>query len=645
MINKLTLTTILVLLFGVCFSQGHKVDSLRIELLNAQEDTSRVLILAELSDYYKFNKPDSCIFYGNKAIQLARQINFPIGELRAFQSIVVTYNKLGNISKALQMNLQALKIAERNNLTDEVANKLFLMGNSYSLSGNYRKALPFYRQSKTLSDSIQDVAWSVMSEGNMGGAYLKLHMLDSATYYSESAYKRAVLLNTDWLTGTQLTRLGLLEQTKGNNILALNYYNRALSLNRNSSGRAELFYAIAKVYQQMNKSDSAILYANESLTIAQKDGFLSSIINASVLLAELFEKSDSQKAIYFNKMAITYKDSVSQLGNAMAIEGFIDFDNQERQFEIESATKEYQNKTRQYALLAGLCTFLLITFILYRNNKQKHKANQVLKTTLGNLKSTQSQLIQSEKMASLGELTAGIAHEIQNPLNFVNNFSEVNKELADELEQEIDQGNFEDAKAIAKDIKKNEEKINLHGKRADAIVKGMLQHSQTSNGVKEPTDINAVADEYLRLAYHGLKAKDKSFNAAMTTDFDQSIGNINIIPQDIGRVLLNLYNNAFYAVSEKHKQSIEGYEPMVSIVTRKINGELEIRVADNGNGIPDKVLDKVFQPFFTTKPTGQGTGLGLSLSYDIIKAHGGNINIRNTSGEGAEFIITLPNNA
>jgi signal transduction histidine kinase len=264
-----------------------------------------------------------------------------------------------------------------------------------------------------------------------------------------------------------------------------------------------------------------------------------------------------------------------------------------------------------------------------------------LRNTLDNLKSTQSQLIQSEKMASLGELTAGIAHEIQNPLNFVNNFSEVNKELVDELEQEAGKGNLEEVKAIAKDIRENEDKINHHGKRADAIVKGMLQHSRTSSGQKESTDINALADEYLRLAYHGLRAKDKSFTAVAKTDFDDTIGNINIIPQEIGRVILNLINNAFYAVDEKRKSGIENYEPTVSVSTKKVTGKVEIKVTDNGNGIPQKVLDKIFQPFFTTKPTGQGTGLGLSLSYDIVRAHGGEIKVNTKEGEGAEFIVYL----
>jgi signal transduction histidine kinase len=246
-------------------------------------------------------------------------------------------------------------------------------------------------------------------------------------------------------------------------------------------------------------------------------------------------------------------------------------------------------------------------------------------------------------MASLGELTAGIAHEIQNPLNFVNNFSEVSNELIDEMNNELEKGEIEEAREIASDLKQNLEKINHHGKRADAIVKGMLQHSRKSTGQKEPTDINALADEYLRLSFHGLRAKDKNFNATIETDFDNSIRKINIIPQDIGRVLLNLFNNAFYAVNEQKNKNLISYEPKVFVRTQKCDGKIQISVRDNGNGIPKKILDKIFQPFFTTKPTGQGTGLGLSLSYDIIKAHGGEIKVESEEGEGSEFVIQLPN--
>jgi signal transduction histidine kinase/DNA-directed RNA polymerase subunit N (RpoN/RPB10) len=275
---------------------------------------------------------------------------------------------------------------------------------------------------------------------------------------------------------------------------------------------------------------------------------------------------------------------------------------------------------------------------LFQIEEEKLRAE----TALQELQATQKQLIQSEKMASLGELTAGIAHEIQNPLNFVNNFSEVSKELLDEMRTALDNGDTIDAKEIANDIIQNLEKINHHGKRADAIVKGMLQHSRSSSAVKEPTDINALADEYLRLCYHGLRAKDKSFNASMKTDFDNSIGNINIIPQDIGRVVLNLLTNAFYVVDEKKKSGVSNYQATVSIGTKKVGDKALISVTDNGNGIPQKVLDKIFQPFFTTKPTGQGTGLGLSLSYDIIKAHGGEIKVETKDGEGSVFIILLP---
>ena len=303
-----------------------------------------------------------------------------------------------------------------------------------------------------------------------------------------------------------------------------------------------------------------------------------------------------------------------------------------------------------YAIIVGVVGYEIFKFQKVRalriakekaQKKELEQAKEIEKA-YKELQNTQEQLIQSEKMASLGELTAGIAHEIQNPLNFVNNFSEVSNELIDEMIEEINNNDIEEVKAIAGDVKQNLDKINHHGKRADAIVKGMLQHSRSSDGAKEPTNINAIADEYLRLAYHGLRAKDKSFNANLKTDFDQSIGKVNLAAQDIGRVILNLITNAFYAVDEKKKSGVENYEPTVSVSTKKEANNLVIKVADNGNGIPKKVLDKIFQPFFTTKPTGQGTGLGLSLSYDIVKSHGGSLTVKTEKGENTEFSIILP---
>lgn len=284
------------------------------------------------------------------------------------------------------------------------------------------------------------------------------------------------------------------------------------------------------------------------------------------------------------------------------------------------------------------------------------ETNIALNKSLEDLKSAQAQLIQSEKMASLGELTAGIAHEIQNPLNFVNNFSEVSKELLEEMLEELKNGDMEEVNAITADVIQNLEKILHHGKRADGIVKGMLQHSRTNSGEKEAVDINVLVDEYLRLAYHGLRAKDKSFNAHLETNYDDAMGKITVVPQDIGRVVLNLLNNAFHAVIEQKKtfekdlsgfKNLKGlteYNPTVSISTKKENNRIEIKVSDNGNGIPKEIIDKIFQPFFTTKPTGQGTGLGLSLSYDIIKAHGGELKVKSNLREGSEFVIQLPLN-
>jgi signal transduction histidine kinase len=305
---------------------------------------------------------------------------------------------------------------------------------------------------------------------------------------------------------------------------------------------------------------------------------------------------------------------------------------------------------------------LIRTLMQYRSRKLKQENARLeenvrqqtneLQKSLQDLKDTQAQLIQSEKMASLGELTAGIAHEIQNPLNFINNFSDVNKELIEELRTELTSGNTEEAILISADIKDNEERINHHGKRADAIVKGMLQHSRNNAGEKEPTDINALADEYLRLSYHGFRGKDNTFNASFKTDFDTNLKKATVVPQDLGRVLLNLINNAFYAVNDKKKAAVakgEKYDPTVWIATKNIStlskegaGMIEILVRDNGNGIPRSVLEKIYQPFFTTKPSGQGTGLGLSLSYDIITAHGGEIKVETKEGDGTAFIIVLP---
>jgi signal transduction histidine kinase len=363
-------------------------------------------------------------------------------------------------------------------------------------------------------------------------------------------------------------------------------------------------------------------------------------------------------------MAAAAKDSLFGPSQLQALQTIV-VDEQVRQREMEAKKIAEQTQLKQYAFLTGLGVLLLIAFILYRNNKQQKKANHLLhrqkeeinhqrdkaEKALTELKSTQAQLIQKEKLASLGELTAGIAHEIQNPLNFVNNFSELSVELIEELGPLTPKGGIEEE--LLSDITQNLEKINLHGKRASNIVKGMLEHSRASTGVKEWTDINQLADEYLRLSYHGLRAKNQDFNCELITDFDPNLPQIEVIPQDIGRVLLNLINNAFYAVNERAKQSEPNYQPRVTVSTKLVvpplgrpddlGRGLAVVVTDNGTGMTDDVKAKIFQPFFTTKPTGQGTGLGLSLAYDIVtKGHGGTIEVESVEGEGTTFTVRLP---
>jgi signal transduction histidine kinase len=366
----------------------------------------------------------------------------------------------------------------------------------------------------------------------------------------------------------------------------------------------------------------------------------------SELAAETYTRfivlQDSLLADQDKFRSISFEAEQQMNENALAIERL------ESQNQLSTTTRNFS---------IGIVVLLLIlSASIYYRFQSKKKANEALNKTLANLKSTQTQLIQSEKMASLGELTAGIAHEIQNPLNFVNNFSEVSNELIDEVEDERAKSpETRDEKLISQtlaDLKENLSKINHHGKRADFIVKGMLEHSRTNARDVKPTNLNTLADEFLRLSYHGLRAKDKSFNADFETDLDPNLPKVNVVAQDIGRVILNLINNAFYAVNErksKLSQSSElweSYKPTVKVSSRLVDlageGGVEISIVDNGSGIPKAIKDKIFQPFFTTKPTGSGTGLGLSLSYDIIKAHGGDLHVKSIEGEGTEMIFFLP---
>jgi signal transduction histidine kinase len=621
---------------------GRYRDSLAYALTRAQDDTTRALLTGALANHYKFDRPDSTFKYGYLSLALSRDIGLAQTEILALHHLELAYTTLGNTSKALQLNLEAHQLSDKNNLRTEKGLLLLTSGESYRQSSALDKALSAHREAMHLFDSLLIVEFSAVARSNMGLDYLMLNQPDSALFYAERACADAQELNEFWVLSLTNSTLGSIYAQLGRTELALSSFRQAIPTATTSRYLFYPYYSIAELYRDLANVDSSVYYANESIKIAERSSSYNNLIKVHKLLAGLYENVNIGQALLHSRLALAYKDSLTAIVNTSMTESLVDFDDRERQRELEVAKQEYQSNLRRNAFLGSTFTLVTIVALLYFNNRQKQKSKQKIEKAYSQLQSTQSQLIQSEKMASLGELTAGIAHEIQNPLNFVNNFSEVNDELTDELEEEARKGNLEGVLVIAKDIKANQQKISHHGKRADGIVKGMLQHSRRGNGVKELVDINTLADEYLRLAYHGLRARDPSFNATMKTDFDEGLEKVAVVPQDMGRVLLNLITNAFYAVSERKKTAPDDYEPAILLSTKREGDRVLIRVSDNGSGIPHEVINKIFQPFFTTKPTGQGTGLGLSLSYDIVKAHGGELTVLTEDGVGTEFIIQLP---
>jgi len=616
------------------------------------------------------------------ALAIIEEIGDSVGTASSYNNIGNIYAGMGNYPEALKNLFAALKIKEETGNKKSIANSYNNIGIIYWYQGDYAEALKNHYAALKIREEIGDKFGISSTYNNISLVYESQGNFSSALKFNVDAIKIQEEIGDQEGIAFSYNNIGNIYLHLGKYPEALKNHFTALKIEEeigDKDGLSDSNIAIGRVLLKQQKNNEASIYLNKGLLIAKEIGSLEYMKNAYENLAKLdSSEGNYKKALEHYKMYVACKDSLFNEENTKKLvqsKMQYEFDKKEALAKAEQDKKDAEvkrAKIQQYSIIAALA-FILLTVaafasIQYRHNKQKKKANVLLRqqkekveSTLSELKSTQAQLIQSEKMASLGELTAGIAHEIQNPLNFVNNFSEVNAELIDELEEEADKGNLKEIKAIAKDIKENEQKINHHGKRADAIVKGMLQHSRTSSGQKELTDINTLADEYLRLSYHGLRAKDKSFNADFKTEFDETLPKMNVVPQDFGRVLLNLINNAFYAVAEKAKeknpltpkggteQGLENYKPEVVVSTASYfppsGGPrgVKIIVKDNGNGIPPAIKEKIFQPFFTTKPTGQGTGLGLSLSYDIVTiTHGGEIKVETKEGEGTNFIITLP---
>ncbi|HET6766619.1 MAG TPA: ATP-binding protein [Chitinophagaceae bacterium] len=669
----------------VAIAQQSTLDELRHQLANAQSDSGRYEINGKLLDFYIERKIDSALFFMEQCLLLARKNNKKLNEASSLSGKGLCLRHLGRYSESLQCYLAGFEIAQNVKserdfwplplwmfAPDKTArsSRLIVLGNLHMQianlfirTGNNDKCIYHFAEAEKIGKETQNHYFLYYLYATMGIAYKNLNKLDSAMLIVQNGLSLAKQFGYKQNVSRLLTYIGEIHFSRENTDTARKYYYDALQLalvENNFVSLVMIYFGLTKSFMVEHEKDSSLYYAkkaNETLTsVGSLAGTVWNPATAYENLFRVYElRKEPDSAYKYMELAMRAKDSLNTYtvkSSAQAQDLFLS--EQIRLQELEKEKIQFRNKVETYSMLAGIVVLLLLAIIFYRNNRQKQKAKINIEKAYDELKATQAQLIQQEKMASLGELTAGIAHEIQNPLNFVNNFSEVSNELVDEMKNELATGNMQLANEIVDDIKQNLEKINHHGKRADAIVKGMLQHSRSSSGKKEATDINALADEYLRLAYHGIRAKDKSFTVTTYTDFDESLsadgagmGKINVVPQDIGRAILNLINNAFYAVDEKKKASQilkEGvdYEPTVTVSTKKEKDKAEIKVKDNGNGIPQKVVDKIFQPFFTTKPTGQGTGLGLSLSYDIIKAHGGELKVKTKEGEFSEFIIELP---
>jgi signal transduction histidine kinase len=654
----------------------HYLDSLKENYNNAKNGTARVYGLYDIARYYfVWSDPDSCKFYIEKGLELAERLKFPYGAFLIHRQEFYSNITRGNYPKAVEIAFRNKNRADSLDYRKNVALAIsyYDLSAAYRIMMNYKASMIYTRKAIDLFQHDPDPP-----TGEFGLAISQIGLIklkspsgdslrtgnnrDSVFYYLDLGYRTTLRDPNNGVAAIlNAAVIGDAYAQENNYNDAGKYYFSALQIavyQNNLYFKARLLNNISALYKKIGLLDSCIYFAKASLQISKPKKFDNYSMDSYDTLSRVYDQLKmTDSALKYVKLAFSIKSSIFGQTNVQQFLLF-EYADKEKQRSIAAAEESFRTRLRIYGLLSGFGILLLLAAIQYRNNLQRKRTNLLLsrqklnlETALTELKATQAQLIQSEKMASLGEMTAGVAHEIQNPLNFVNNFAELNDELLDEMEQEFKSGHTAEGFEIAENIRQNMAKINQHGKRADSIVRGMLQHSRSNVGQKESVDLNALVKEWINLSFHGIRAKEKDFTCEIKFNPDFSIPGIKVIPSDIGRVLLNLFNNAFYSMNQKlHSQSSNEYNPQIAISTNSITsssgaGGIEIRVRDNGMGIPKKISDKIFQPFFTTKPTGQGTGLGLSISYDIItQEHKGILQVDSKEGEYAEFVIRLPIN-
>ena len=661
--------------FDEAIRLGNKIDYKK-GLANAYNAKGRAI--AQQGDFVE------AILSFQEALKYFHEINDKTGEANILSNLGSIYFMLGNSTKALELHFESLKISE------EIDNKLRIgtsfnnIGTVYSENkSTITDALSFFKKSLEVFEDIEEKPGMATAAMNIGEVYFKELKYDSAIYFHQLALE----LCDGTIDATfPLTQLGEINAAKGNFQKAFDFHRRTLVISERLDAKFELtqgLIGLAKTQKMQRDFEGAISTFERAKSLAKEIDAKNELVDVYLSLAETEALVGDYKSAYENEINAKFvKNEIAKLSTDRMIQRLrLEFDLDKKEAEIALLQKDtelqnaavFNQRIIILASLAGLFMFVIISIYLFRNNLSKQKANRLLQmqkeeihaqrenieSAYDQLKSTQSQLIQSEKMASMGELASGIAHEIQNPLNFVNNFTEVSDEMVDEVLDE--QGKPKDIRneklvqELLRDVKSNLQKIRKHGLQADSIVKNMLEHSKKSQGARELTDLNSLANGFLRMSYHSFLSKyrnSEDMNLDITLDIstDDNLSKISVVPQEIGKVLLNLLNNAFYAVQERMLKERGGqnpYQPKVKVTTNgvsKPNGQsgVSITIEDNGVGIPDSIKEKIFQPFFTTKPTGSGTGLGLSLSYDIVKAHGGELKVESINGEGSEFMIFLP---
>ena len=620
------------------------LDSLRRLLVLPQTDYDRVLLLCQVSDQLWTQRTDSAAVYARQALVLARRVGYRHGEGEALNRLGAALRE-SNLARALELFQQSLRIAQATRDRALEAQNLRSIGIIYVYLRDQRQGLAYYFQALKIGEQLRDEPRVVIELSNIGLAYDLFGQLDSARLFQERAYALARRLRTP--TNYILYGLGNVARQRGEVTRARAYYRASIVESKKVHHLRSLnfsYVGLARLYQQTGRPDSSIFYARLGCQAARTNGFLRGVLNASTLLTHHFKARNlADSALKYQSLMLVMKDTLFGQEKVMRLQS-LNYREQQRAQDAAASQAALRARYRTVALLAGVAGLLLLALLLARHARQQERARKALEQSLGELKTAQSQLVQREKMAFLGELTAGIAHELQNPLSFMQNFADVSTGLVDGM-RGTGAGRSAGLEAeILAGLRQNLQQISQHGQRATSIIRGMLEHARTGTGPRQPTDLNALVAESLRLAYQGLCTKDKVFTAVLTTDFDPALPLLAVLPQDLSRVLINLFTNALQALQQRLQQGSDlAYRPEVTATTQALPNGVAIRIRDNGTGMSAQVRAKIFQPFFTTKALGQGTGLGLSLSYDIVTTgHGGTLLCESEEGTGTEFVLTLP---